>query len=83
MNQSVTESPGRIVTLQKQRREKCKLLLFFVFSKIPPSNPRLDSPAKWVAFIFQDLHAPRGPQFWKRLTGAVGLHKTKIPMTKT
>ena len=30
MNQAVTESPGRIVTLQKQRREKCKLFLFFV-----------------------------------------------------
>ena len=45
MNQSVTESPGRIVTLQKQRREKCKLLLFFVFSKIPPSNPRLEYQA--------------------------------------
>ena len=55
-------------------------------------NPRLESQAMWnafiylfwgAAFIFQDLHAPRGPQFWKRLTGAVGLHKTKIPMTKT
>ena len=28
-----------------------------------------------AAFIFQDLHAPQSPQFWKRLAGAVGLHK--------
>ena len=86
MNQSVTESPGRIVTLQKQRREKCKLLLFFVFSKIPPSNPRLDSPAKWVAFIFQDLNVPPCPRFWRRLAGAVGqirLRETKMPMPKS
>lgn len=72
MNQAVTESPGRIVTLKKQRREKCKLLLFF--SKIP-SNPRLESPAKWVAFVFQDLNVLACPQFWQRLAGAVGQTK--------
>ena len=86
MNQAVTESPGRVVTLQKQRREKCKLLLFFVFSKIPPSNPRLDSLAKWGVFIFQGLNVPPCPRFWWRLAGAVGqirLCETKMPMPKS
>ena len=41
MNQVVPKSPGRIVTQEKQRREICKNLIIFLFSKVPPSNLRL------------------------------------------
>ena len=41
MNQVVPESPGRIVTQEKQRRVIRKNLTIFLFSKIPPSNSRL------------------------------------------
>ena len=88
----------RIVTLQRQRGEKCKLLraqveqlhcksrrgkntnsfLFFLFFKVPQSNSRLESQAMRPAVVFQDLNASPCPQFWQRLSGAVGqtkLHK--------
>ena len=55
--------------------------LFFLFFKILPSNPRLESQAMWGAFVFQCLNAPLWPQLWQRFAGAVGqtkLHKRKI-----
>ena len=44
MDQIVPESPGRLVTLQRQRREM-QAPLFFILFKIPLSNPRLESQA--------------------------------------
>ena len=45
MDQVVPESPGRIATLQRQRREMQAPLFSFLLFKIPPSNPRLESQA--------------------------------------
>ena len=80
MNQVVLESPGRIVTLQRERREVQAPLLSFLFFKIPLSNPRLVSQVVWAVFVFQSLSALPCPQCRQSLEGAVGqtkLHKTK------
>ena len=75
MDQVLPQSPGRIVTLQRERREKCKLLSFFLLFKIPLSNPRLESQAMWAVFVFQALSAPPWPQWQQRLAGTVGQKK--------
>ena len=42
MNQVVPESPGRIITLQEQRKENTSSCIFFLFCKIPLSNQRME-----------------------------------------
>ena len=54
MDQVVPESPGRIVTLQRQKRDASSSPFFFFFLfKIPLSNPRLESQAMWPVCILR------------------------------
>ena len=50
MNQAVSWNKAKQFNCKGQRRGKRKLL-----SKVPTSNPRLESQAVWAAFVFQDL----------------------------
>ena len=62
--------------LQRQRREKYKLLCFFLFFKISLGNPRLESQAVWAVFVFQGLSAP-GAAGQTKLQHRESNHKTK------
>ena len=80
MNQAVSSNKAKQLNCKGQRRGKCKLL-----SKVPRSNPRLECPAVWAVYVFQDLNALVCPQSWQRLGGAFEekrVHKTKTRMTK-
>ena len=87
MDQGVSESPGRIVTLQRQRREVQAPLFFFCSLKshyVTQGWSRVSDNVGAVCISgFKSFTMPTMLAETCRSSWTDKTHKTKIPMTKT